>query len=169
LQKKSTPALLKEPEFLLKLYKIVTGRLEVDEIFKEKFKSDNASVADFRTFLNMEHRDKRLNEILHPPVSEDSAARILRKMRMSSYDGLGRESFLRFLLSEHNPAVRQDIFDLNDDLMNKPLSQYFINSSHNTYLRGRQMKSRSSVAMYRYALLAGCRSIELDIWDGPNG
>ena len=84
-------------------------------------------------------------------------------------DGLGREGFLRFLLSEHNPAVREDAFQLNEDLMNKPLSQYFINSSHNTYLKGRQMKSRSSVSMYRYALLAGCRSIELDCWDGSNG
>ena len=35
-KKKSTPALLKEPEFLLKLYKIVTGRHEVDDIFGKK-------------------------------------------------------------------------------------------------------------------------------------
>lgn len=84
-------------------------------------------------------------------------------------DGLGREGFLRFLMSEHNLAVRADAFELNEDSMNKPLSQYFINSSHNTYLKGRQMKSRSSISMYRYALLAGVRSIELDCWDGSNG
>ncbi|KAI6189685.1 1-phosphatidylinositol 4,5-bisphosphate phosphodiesterase [Aphelenchoides bicaudatus] len=168
-KKKSTPALLREPEFLLKLYKIVTGRHEVDDIFSKKFASNYATVAEFRSYLNTEHRDKRLNEILYPPVSEDSAARILRKSRISSDDGLGREGFLRFLLSEHNSSVRSDAYELKNDCMNMPLSQYFINSSHNTYLKGRQMKSRSSVSMYRYALLAGCRSIELDCWNGPDG
>lgn len=102
-----------------------------------RFASNFATVKELQTFLNNEHRDKRLNEILYPPVSEDSAARILRKSRISSDDGLGREGFLRFLMSEHNLAVRPDAFELNEDLMNKPLSQYFINSSHNTYLKGK--------------------------------
>lgn len=34
---------------------------------------------------------------------------------------------------------------------------------------GYQVNSKSSVEMYRYVLLSGCRSIELDCWDGSGG
>jgi phosphatidylinositol phospholipase C delta len=53
--------------------------------------------------------------------------------------------------------------------LDRPLNEYFISSSHNTYLLGRQVAGQSSVEAYVSSLIKGCRCVEVDCWNGSEG
>ncbi|KAI6197887.1 hypothetical protein M3Y94_01278600 [Aphelenchoides besseyi] len=79
------------------------------------------------------------------------------------------EGFVRYLSDPTNYAFVPEKIEVPPDQLQYPLSAYFISSSHNTYLVGHQFKGESSAEMYRQVLLAGCRCVELDVWDGDDG
>ncbi|XP_053576046.1 1-phosphatidylinositol 4,5-bisphosphate phosphodiesterase beta-3 [Bombina bombina] len=120
-------------------------------------------------FLNQKQRDPRLNEILFPPLKRDQVRQLIEKYEPNRQflerDQMSMEGFSRFLGGEENSIVPPETLDLSDD-MTQPLTSYFINSSHNTYLTAGQLTGNSSVEMYRQVLLTGCRCIELDCWKG---
>ncbi len=75
-------------------------------------------------------------------------------------------AFSDFLCSDDNNVQN---FRISEVKFDKPLNEYFISSSHNTYLMGRQVAGSSSPEAYIRALQRGCRCVEIDCWDGPEG
>jgi hypothetical protein len=79
---------------------------------------------------------------------------------------LSKERFEEFLRSEWNDAYDPAKQKSPKNSLNEPISRYWINTSHNTYLTGDQLRSKSSVEAYSLALQRGCKCLELDCWDG---
>ncbi|KAG5676110.1 hypothetical protein PVAND_005964 [Polypedilum vanderplanki] len=159
-------------EDFFNLYKNLTQRSEVEKLFDEivgTSKRRIMSTTQLVDFLNKTQRDPRLNEILFPYANPARAKDIIQQYEPNKFNAqkglLSFDGFLRYLMSDDNPIMASNKLELCDD-MDQPLSHYFINSSHNTYLIGHQITGKSSVEIYRQTLLAGCRCVELDFWNG---
>ncbi|KAM5275666.1 1-phosphatidylinositol 4,5-bisphosphate phosphodiesterase eta-1 isoform 10-T13 [Hipposideros larvatus] len=127
-------------------------------------KKDHLTVEELAQFLKVEQKMSN--------VTTDYCLDIIRKFEVSEENKaknvLGIEGFTNFMRS---PAC--DIFNpLHHEVyqdMDQPLCNYYIASSHNTYLTGDQLLSQSKVDMYARVLQEGCRCVEVDCWDGPDG
>ncbi|XP_010772676.1 1-phosphatidylinositol 4,5-bisphosphate phosphodiesterase beta-3 isoform X3 [Notothenia coriiceps] len=146
-------------------------RPEVQSIFEESGSKRKPfiSLDQLIEFINHRQRDSRLNEVLYPPLKREQVRQIMEEYETNvsqlERDQISLQAFTRYLGGEENSIVPPERLDIIDD-MNQPLSHYFINSSHNTYLTVGQLTGLSSVEMYRQVLLTGCRCIELDCWKG---
>ncbi|XP_072474772.1 1-phosphatidylinositol 4,5-bisphosphate phosphodiesterase eta-1 isoform X3 [Notamacropus eugenii] len=127
-------------------------------------KKDHLTMEELAQFLKVEQ--KMTN------VTPEYCLDIIKKFEVSEENKeknvLGIEGFTNFMRS---PAC--DVFNpLHSEVfqdMDQPLCNYYIASSHNTYLTGDQLLSQSKVDMYARVLQEGCRCVEVDCWDGPDG
>jgi phosphatidylinositol phospholipase C delta len=72
-------------------------------------------------------------------------------------------SALRELLDKSHINVPPQAIDRNH-----PLPEYFISSSHNTYLMAHQLFGSSHASAYEIALYTGSRCVEIDAWDNDD-
>ncbi|XP_029646893.1 1-phosphatidylinositol 4,5-bisphosphate phosphodiesterase gamma-1 isoform X4 [Octopus sinensis] len=124
------------------------------------------SPENFQLFLLQEQRDSSANDI--NVVKDIMKTHLDDAVRAAAEPYFTEQEFEDYLFSKPN-QVWDTKYDKVTQDMNHPLSHYWIASSHNTYLTGCQLRSDSSVEAYARCLRMGCRCIELDCWDGPEG
>ncbi|KAL3479756.1 PLC-like phosphodiesterase [Aspergillus californicus] len=151
-------------------------RRDVREIYKSHASSsrEGLTAEEFLTFLRDGQREDvdsdqaywisifdkfvRKSKSRAPTSAESPIEEQPRRMNL--------DAFSSFLASSRNALYAsrppQSRFD-------RPLNEYFVSSSHNTYLLGRQVAGASSTEAYISALTQGCRCIEIDCWDGADG
>ncbi|XP_061546334.1 LOW QUALITY PROTEIN: 1-phosphatidylinositol 4,5-bisphosphate phosphodiesterase beta-1-like [Phycodurus eques] len=165
---------IKLEDFTLEVYKSFLEHLcprpELANIFKlQGGDGGTVSVDQMTDFINNKQRDPRLNEILYPPLRPAQTQMLFERHQsdktLLEQGVISAQAFSSYLSSDDNGVIPPDKLDQSED-MSFPLSHYFVNSSHNTYLTAGQLAGSSSVEMYRQVLLAGCRCVELDVWKG---
>ncbi|XP_076002617.1 1-phosphatidylinositol 4,5-bisphosphate phosphodiesterase eta-1 [Genypterus blacodes] len=112
------------------------------------------------------------NEQKMANATPEYCADIIEKFELSDENKqrgvMGIEGFTSFMRSPACDVFNPLHHEVNQD-MDQPLCNYFIASSHNTYLTGDQLLSHSKTDMYAWVLQSGCRCVEVDCWDGPDG
>ncbi|XP_073904477.1 1-phosphatidylinositol 4,5-bisphosphate phosphodiesterase beta-3 isoform X2 [Castor canadensis] len=166
---------IRPDEFSFKIFERFLNKLclrpDIDKILLEIGAKGKPylTLEQLMDFINQKQRDPRLNEVLYPPLRPSQARLLIEKYEHNKQflerDQMSMEGFSCYLGGEENGILPLEALDLSMD-MTQPLSSYFINSSHNTYLTAGQLAGTSSVEMYRQALLWGCRCVELDVWKG---
>ncbi|KAH3673707.1 hypothetical protein WICMUC_003523 [Wickerhamomyces mucosus] len=136
--------------------KFLKKRLDIEEIFNELLIDINNEGINLNEFIHFN------NKIQHSNLSSDEISKIFNKISNSNSKLIDLNSFTNYLKS--SPHLKE----LTQDLT-KPLNEYYISSSHNTYLIGKQYGGSASIEGYIKALQRGCRCLEIDIWDGDSG
>uniref|UniRef100_A0AAR2LKE3 Phosphoinositide phospholipase C n=1 Tax=Pygocentrus nattereri TaxID=42514 RepID=A0AAR2LKE3_PYGNA len=146
-------------------YKMISTRLDLYLIMLTySHRKEHMDITDLIRFLESEQ--KMVN------VSREYCQMIVNQFEPCPENRaqlvLGIDGFTNFMRSPPGDIFNPEHYQVNQD-MTQPLTNYFIASSHNTYLTGDQLLSQSRVDMYAYVLQAGCRCVEVDCWDGPDG
>ncbi|KAF0874508.1 PLCZ1 phosphodiesterase, partial [Crocuta crocuta] len=144
------------------IYRIITHREEIVEIFNTY--SGNRKLLFEKNLVQFLIQEQYILDMNHTIAFEiiqkyEPIEEVKRAHQMSF------EGFIRYMGSSECLIFKPDCRRVYQD-MTHPLNDYFISSSHNTYLISDQLLGPSDLWGYVSALVKGCRCLEIDCWDG---
>ncbi|KAG4421957.1 hypothetical protein IFR04_004936 [Cadophora malorum] len=154
--------------------KLMKRREDVKNIY-ENIASDlkkGLTLLEFFTFLaQVQHEDVSdaaywenvFNKVIRRSKSKEQA---LQDAADGEPQRMSEAGLSSYLISTFNVPLKSPPPQYS---MDRPMNEYYISSSHNTYLLGRQVAGQSSVEAYISALNRGCRCVEVDCWNGSEG
>ncbi len=149
-------------------------RNDIKEIYNSITKNSNEGLPlpSFRDFLqqtqgiDVQAHSDHWDKVFHKYIRQANKNQTSQDIAEGSSTEMNFVAFSDFLCSDDNNVQN---FKISEVRFDKPLNEYFISSSHNTYLMGRQVAGNSSTEAYIRALQRGCRCVEIDCWDGADG
>ncbi|KAF2757626.1 PLC-like phosphodiesterase [Pseudovirgaria hyperparasitica] len=148
---------LKDRKDIKSLYREIKGQ-DQEGLDRASFFSFLRNIQKVDVDANLEHWNEAFAKCSRVPKKSEGAS---ESMPLMSW-----QHFSQFLTSSYNSILRPPPKEYTLD---RPLNEYFVSSSHNTYLLGRQVAGESSPDAYILPLQRGCRCIEIDCWDGSDG
>ncbi|XP_019690168.1 1-phosphatidylinositol 4,5-bisphosphate phosphodiesterase zeta-1 isoform X3 [Felis catus] len=144
------------------IYRIIAHREEIVEIFNTY--SGNQKFLVEKNLLQFLIQEQYILD-----MSQNIAFEIIQKYEpieeVKRAHRMSFEGFIRYMGSSECLIFKPDCGRVYQD-MTQPLNDYFISSSHNTYLISDQLLGPSDLWGYVSALVKGCRCLEIDCWDG---
>lgn len=138
--------------------KLLTFRSELLTIWESL--TNQSNLMDFESFREF------LNEVQKETYGPELEEKIFKKFITRGLNHWTRENWVNFLCSKYCTFSKEKFLDAN--YFSRPLNEYYVLSSHNTYLIGRQVAGDSSIEGYVKALQRGCRCLEIDIWNNED-
>lgn len=102
------------------------------------------------------------------PAAPETPATLAWQPTAMPADALSFIEFALLMTSTSLNGLQRPASALTGD-MSQPLASYWICASHNTYLVGNQLTSKSKAGAIQRALRLGCRVVELDCYDSRAG
>jgi Ca2+-binding EF-hand superfamily protein len=147
-------------EFIKFYHELSTGK-EFLDIFKfYTMGKAEMTCSDFMRFMKSEQKENDITkEEALKIISEFSKSKIYKKEPC-----LTLEEFKSFVITGDYCDILDKTKILSEQDMSLSLNNYFIFSSHNTFLTKHQLYGESNIEMYTFAMNYSCRLVEMDVW-----
>lgn len=160
---------LDEEEFF-RFFQMISHRPALDSLFEE-LGGDISKTISAEKLL-----DFLTNTQCVPAMDLNKVNELIRLHDRLPDDSASSQQSPSMTIAGFRALMISDIFDIRKEEhrqvnqpMDRPLSHYWMKSSHNTYLLTGQLVGKSSIEGFRKAIAKHCACIELDLWNGPDG